>query len=210
MFLARSYIILIMKKGRRWLKKHVKLILAAWIFLMVAVAGIVTFSELNKPSAGTIQAVKPALAITKTASGLISRQGTYISFSYPASYSSGSPSSPGGTMVESFSLANRSSIPLSDINISILTLPSGLLADDGSYHFRLLNPSTYQPVTWDISGNSVPIMSDVSGGYGKVAFLVHGKLVAEVSASSGSSINASQLDNDLATVLTSLKWLRNG
>lgn len=198
-----------MDKVRQYLKRHARWVVAGGILLVIIGAGLAVYGSLSSPVNGSVNSPAPATKST-TAPTLAHAQGSYASFSYPSTYSKAAASPPAGTMVEAFALANRGAVPPADIDVSILQLPSGQLADDGSYHYRQVDPSKYRPETWTIAGASVPIMDDTSGGYAKVAFLVHGQLVAEISVSCTSSADSTTLDNDLKIVITNFKWLKNG
>lgn len=94
-----------------------------------------------------------------------------------------------------------------NLTIQIRQLPSGNLADDGSYAFRQANSLKYvkEPVR-QIGQNSVIIFSDPSVSFAKSAFMAHGGLEANVSLSGGRMYDAASMQAELDTLLASWHW----
>ncbi|MGC1176675.1 MAG: hypothetical protein WA843_01275 [Candidatus Saccharimonadales bacterium] len=182
---------------------RVLLTLAVLSCLIVGVA--IVLRGLATPSRGVIQAAAPAPASTATTS-LQTLRGKTASFQYPSVLEQRKADALSGRDVEKFALV-RPQLPAWDLAIQIRQLPSGVLADDGSYNFRKHYPDKYHETKMVINGQAVPIMADQSGGFAEVAYLTRQGLVAEISLSSDGTSDTTQLDQTLTTVLQTWHWM---
>lgn len=198
-----------MRGASQLVRKYAKIWLPLVVLGLIG-GGIGIYKAINGSATGTLSQTTLKPAATAAPSAPVSVSGNYVSFSRPADYTPIAGDKLSDALFENFAYANRKLLPAADLYVSVVPLPSGNLADDSSYHFRQLNPDKYQPEAWDVGGVQVPLMDQTGGGFYKVAYVAHGSLAAEVALSCGSSANDSTLNNDLKTVLTSLKWLRNG
>lgn len=171
----------------------------------LAAAGILIARAANSPSEGVIKAAK-APASQQSSGSPVTARGKTVSFQYPDVLHQTKADALSAGDVEKFSFVNPA-IPPWDLDIQIRRLPSGQLADDGSYNLRLHHPEQYTEQELTINGTPVPIMSDQTAGFGKVAFLTHGGLVAEVALTSTDTADNNQLQAALMKVLQTWHWL---
>jgi len=188
---------------------RLKMVVPAVALALIILATMLVLHSASAPVNGNIRVNQPE-GPAEVAAILVATHGSYVSFEQSSDYIAMPGEKPSDAILENFSFSNHKLIPSANLYISVLPLPSGSLADEGAYQFRLKSPAKYQPETWMINGSPVTLMDDTGGGYYKVAFVTHQSLVAEVAISSAGSSNEVTLDNDLKTVLTNLKWLKNG
>jgi len=184
------------------LMKTKSLLLFTLITLLVGI-GVVVVSNANRPSVGTIE--PQSVPVKSPATKLLSARGKTANFQYPDTLHQTKADSLSSGDIEKFSFVNPS-IPPWNLAVQIRKLPSGLLTDDGSYNLRRVHPEQYHEQKQMVNNQSIIIMTDQSGGYAKVAFLVHSGLVAEISLSCGSSADLASLDTALATVINTWHW----
>lgn len=132
--------------------------------------------------------------------------GKTISFSYPSTLHLAKADALSSGDVEKFALVSTQEPPW-NISIQIRKLPSGQLTDDGSYNLRKTHPELYKEQQLTLGQQKVVIMSEQNAGYAKVAFLVHGGLVAEIAISNSSSLNNTMLDQAVNSLISSWQWL---
>lgn len=178
-------------------KKTIGLVLAA-VALIVAVGLGVSLSGSSQGSITNPPAPKAPAAITQ-----VKASGKYISFSYPSDFGASPTQKASGAELETFAYIKRPS-PFYFLNITVSNLPSGNLADDGSYNSRLVQPERYSATTTLIKGQAVKVFSDTSSAYAKAAWLVHDNKDVSVALSTDSADDG--LDQILKNVLASVAW----
>ena len=173
----------------------------------LVVATVVIARAADSPSEGVIKTRQVASAAPRQGPGALMKiHGKTVSFQYPHTlYRTKADVLTAGD-VEKFSFVNPT-VPPWDLDIQIRTLPSGQLADDGSYNLRLHHPEQYVEQKLTINGALVSIMSDQTASFSKVAFLTHNGLVAEIALTSTDTANTDQLQSALLTVIQTWHWL---
>lgn len=185
------------------LKLRTKVIFGGFAVIIIALVFLI--KALNGPATGTItntpEAVVPSVS-TLTATGKT------FSFEYLSSFHQIKNDVLGPLDVEKLSLTNPQTNPW-HLDITIRKLPSGNLSDDGSYNLRKLNSQTYSEQTVTYRDNTFYIMTDGTGGYSKVAFLLNKAkgLDANISMTSASVSDTSKIDQAYTQVLSTWKWL---
>lgn len=132
-------------------------------------------------------------------------QGSYAGFDYPRGLNrvADNPLVPPVLAMYNFQHRDVESWQLA---IAILSIPSGNLGDNNAYQFRKTKPDTYRLSYLTIRGQQVPVMSDLSAGFSKVAFLVHGPYQASISLHGADAEGVGPLDSTFMMVLNSWQW----
>jgi hypothetical protein len=182
-------------------KKYV--LLGGGILFLLAI--VMIGHSLSSPAEGSIKDSAPVSSAPAKAPGQVRTDGKYISFVHRDDIKQVPADQPGGNELEVFNLV-RKPWPYWYLNIGISRLPSGNIADDGSYNMRALNPGRYKLEHWSLNSTNVAVFSDLSGGYSKAAFVSHGDKLLTAAISSDDAAKVDQLDAALKQVLTSVEW----
>jgi len=185
--------------------KNKYLLIALFVLLFFGVIGAF-MKYLSKPAVGIVSHSQFDPSAETANPKYLTRTGKYIAFSYPGNFKAAPQPQPSGTELETFSLARQPS-PFWFLNITVSSLPSGNLNDDGSYNMRILNSARYKKSSLSINGVSVTSFFDATNGYAKTAFISHDGKDVSVSLQSNDTPNSDQLDQVFENVISSLKWL---
>jgi hypothetical protein len=196
-----------MRFGSRAKRLKIKRLLLAAVIILVVGLLIIIFKSLDKPAQGVINnQVLPSSESKPVQVTPVAATGKYVSFKYPSSFSVTPSTKAEGNELETFAYVKQPS-PFWFLNITVSSLPSGNLSDDGSYNMRSLDAARYKKGQLQINGTLVTTFYDGSDGYAKTAFIAHGGKLFSLSLHSNDTPNADKLDNVFADVLKSLKWL---
>jgi hypothetical protein len=188
-------------------RKRLLKILATLVLLGgLAAAAILVAHAANSPSEGVIKAAPPMPASRQSSGSPVTVRGKTASFQYPGVMRQTKADALTSGDVEKFAFVNPD-MPPWNLSIQVRKLPSGQLADDGSYNFRHVHPEQYTEQKLTANGAPASIMSDRTAGFGKVAFLVHGGLAAEIALTSTDTADTAQLQAALMTVTQTWHWL---
>lgn len=173
--------------------------------VLVLIITILSFGNnyFNSPSTGQIitsDAVKEVSPTTLTVEGIT------FSFSYPSTFQPSQTRPLTNGDVEKFTFVSPSLSPW-NLSIQIRELAGGQISNDGSYNLRKTNPDTYTEEIVTLNSNKAYIMTSNTGGYNKVAFIVHDNIDANISLQSGSSADSEKMDAVLNQIISSWKWL---
>jgi len=186
-------------------RRLLKTLLIIVPLVSLIVAGVLVAKAANSPSEGVVQASK-SLPAKQDSESVLTVRGKTASFQYLSVLHQTKADALSAGDVEKFSFVNPA-VPPWDLDIQVRKLPSGQLADDGSYNLRLHHPEQYTEQKTTINGALIPIMSDKTAGFGKVAFLTHGGLVAEIAMTSSGTSQTDQIQASLLKVLQTWHWL---
>jgi hypothetical protein len=182
--------------------RRIQLVISALVILAIGF-GLVQLSSTGSEGQPTVVDTTSAGA---PAPELVSQTGTYIGFSYPSSFSKIPAEQLGGNQLEAFSYLKRPS-PFWHLNIEINRLPSGNLADDGSYNARKRETAIYDHSFWLVNGNQVDVFSDKTAPYAKAAFMAQNHLMLSAALTADSADNS--LDPILLNTLKSVYWIKD-
>ena len=174
--------------------------------LGLAAAGLMIAHVANSPSEGVIKAAAVPQAPKRTAPTFTPVRGKTAGFEVSNLLHQAKADALSAGDVEKFSFVNPA-VPPWNLDIQVRKLPSGLLTDDASYNLRLHHPEQYIEQKLTINSAPASIMSDKTAGFGKVGFLTHGGLVAEIALTSTSTSDNNQLQATLMKVLQTWQWL---
>lgn len=175
------------------------LIVLVLIFMIVAFGN----SYFNSPSIGQIFTSNTVREISPT---LLTVEGKTFSFSYPSSFQPGQTRPLTKGDVEKFTFVSPSLSPW-NLSIQIRELSDGLITSDGSYNLRKTNPDTYTEQIITLNSNKAYIMTSNTGGYSKIAFVIHNNIDANIILTSSSSADSEKMDAVLIQIISSWKWL---
>jgi hypothetical protein len=187
-----------------WIKIHTKKSALIFLVFLCAAACLLFFKTLSGPAEGIIDnranlTPNPAPQTPKD----IPVRGKYVNFTYLDSFRALPVSKPSSSQLESFDYVTKHS-PFWELVVGVSSLPSGNLNDDGSYNMRSSAGVRYKLEHWDIKGVLVPVFSDTTENYSKVAFLAHsGKLLSLALSGSGDKVS---MQAEQMRVLNSLEW----
>ncbi len=180
-----------------------KLGIALVIILLFIVGGIGINRSMSGPSSGDVSASKPIDSVSiKT----LSVEGKTFSFQYPDVFVPTPENSLSANDIEKMSFVYRKESPW-NLDISIRSMPSGNLIDDSSYAIRVADKEKYSDQVSTYAGGEIHIVTDISGGYNKVAFIPQARMIAYVSLRSLSGADNISLNKALNQILTTWKWL---
>lgn len=191
---------------RKWV---VRLIILACL-LCVVVGAFLFYRYLSSPSQSNIttpNALVNSLSNTSTFNNTpVAVHNTYFSFTYPAAMHP-YPLQPLTTpQIADYSYGYRD-IESWQLAISGQTLSEPTLSNDSAYTYRAQHPEQYQPSNTTINGQPVVIMTDsTASGFSKVAFLLHGSVVVNVSLYGNDTSGTDILNSVFMQVLNSLTW----
>jgi hypothetical protein len=189
-------------RNRKIKARHIGLAVS---ILVIAVAAFLVYRLSSTGAQGQVS--PPEITPPPTpAVHLESDKGTYIGFSYPDSFSKIPTEKLSGNQLEAFAYLKKPS-PFWYLNIAISRLPSGNLADDGSYNARQKDPAKYEHLYWRVNGNQVDVFSDKTAAYAKAAFVAQNHLMLSIALTADSSDNS--LDPTLLNTLQSVYWLKD-
>ena len=177
------------------------------IIVVATIAVRVFISRLDQPVSGVITTgpspIKTGYSVDLTPK---KQTGKYITFDYPSGLTPDKPSPVTAPDLESFIYSARDTTSwLLAVDVSMPR--GGLLSEDSGYALRKNNPGTYQSSSVTINHLPVIIMSDKTLSFGKVAYLMHGPLLASVVLKGDDAGGTQPLTTSLMMVLNSLKWL---
>lgn len=177
----------------------------AFILILVILVILVVWHSLSGPAVGSVDnssnlqmASAPAAS-----SALITFHGTSLSFSYPASYQKRVTQPQSGPILENYDFTSGG-YPAADLAVAVYSLSSDNLQDSPAYLLRKEKPAQYSLETWQAGKQSVPVYSDSSVGYSKVAFMVHSGKLATIALSGGSDPTADETQQK--AVINSVRW----
>jgi hypothetical protein len=186
-----------------FLRKRTKLFILSGVFVCIIGSIVGLTYNLNQPANGIV--TSPAQAAAKKKSTFNTVTGKAVSFQYPTTIQSQKPENLSVGDVEKF-MFGQVSRRAWQLAIQIKRIPSGLLADESGYNYRLQNPGQFEEQISEINGMTVRTMVDKTKTGDKVAFLTHQGLVATVALSGAESVDA---DSEAAwgVLLNSWQWL---
>jgi hypothetical protein len=177
--------------------KKPKLLIPILIIGLLIVATILAVKNLNAPAEGTINQTPPLSAEKQDPyANPANYAGKYVSFTYPAHYKK-VPTQVTGNYLE---VVGFYATDQSGKQISVGVLKEGINEDSG-VKLRRQQSNKYREQPRTQSG--VVIFKSTASGNESTAYIPHGDKVATVSLTSPPGWN---LDSDLQTVLSSLKW----
>lgn len=179
----------------------------AILILAAAIVGRIVISQLNQPVSGVITTgpspVKTGYSIDLTPK---KQTGKYVTFDYPSGLTPHKPGPVTAPDLETFTYSARDTTSwLLAVDVSMPR--GGLLSEDSGYALRKNNPATYQASSITINKQPVIIMSDKTLSFSKVAYVMHGPLLATVALKGDDASGTQPLSTSLTMVLSSLKWL---
>lgn len=181
------------------------------IVLVVAVAIIVIIIAdhfMNTPSNGSINVGTGSLTTVSPINMTPKLVTTsYVSFDYPSGMKVAVAQQPSPPVLGNYDYSFKD-FESWQLNISIISVPHGLLSNNSAYQLRKANPETYQETHEVLGSNNVDVMTDVtSSGFSKVAFLVDGPYQATISLEGNDQSGTSSLEATFNMVLSSWHWL---
>lgn len=187
-------------------KKRVYLILILVIILIVGLV-ILLVRYINSPQQGSINNNLPPTKITKSNFDLtpINVNGHYISFNYPAAFSTQSSNNPAALESYLYKYVDQPESWLLSVTVNKLS-PANLMSDS-NYAIRKDNPSQYQLTSEAIGNKTFYIMTDKStGSFSKVAFIQNGDMSTDISLLGSDASGLYNLQATFNMVLNSFQW----
>ena len=190
------------------LKKRRLVGIVLLLAVIAIICGSVVLSRLNQPVSGTIKMsddkVQTGYSISFTPKKAV---GKYVSFSYPSGMTPKKASPVSAPEVEelAFSARDVSSWLLA---VDVSTPRGGTIDGDSGYTYRKANPGIYQASQLIVNDQVVEVMTDTTAGFSKVAYLMHGPLLATVALSGEDTAGTKPLEVALTMVLNSFRWLQ--
>ena len=189
-----------------WFKTGVKMV--GLLLIVGIVFGAVTlFRLINQPAIGSINPVPPkSKPATRFKPPMTTLRGKTITFEYPNDLHQTTPDKLSVNDIEKFSFLHAQ-LPTWNLDIQIRKLPTGNLADDGSYNLRKQYPQQYREQKLTINALPVSIMTAQTGSFDEVAFTAQGDRVAEVAlTSSQGTVGDPALHEALVNIFRNWQW----
>lgn len=190
-------------RHRQWQTAAPIVFLGVFIITVLSIRSTATF--LMSPIDGNVaaQSMESVSAIDLTPT---TATNNYATFTYPRNMITRKSQVPHYPVLASYNLTYQTLAPWS-LAISIIRVPTGNLADNNAYRFRLINPQTFVRTQIKLKDKTATIMTDESaGGYARVGFLVHGQYQAVISLTGEDRSNMADLQSTLNMVLGSWHW----
>jgi hypothetical protein len=182
-------------------KKKLHIVIGVIIILILIIVGIIKM--MSGPANGKVAIVKPIVGVsTKT----LTTEGKTFSFQYPSVFVPAQTDKLADNDIEKMSYVYRKEGSW-NLDISIHKLPSGDLISDSSYNLRKTNIEKYSDQVATYAGNPIHIITDISGGYNKVAFIPQSRMIAYVALNSNSAADTLNLNKVLDQILSTWKWM---
>lgn len=186
-----------------------KLIYLSTAVVILMLVGIVLGSVryFSTPAAGVLlptqmPEAKPAVTAQPQ---LIKVTGKKVSFSYQDSFKPVATNKLTVGEIEKFTYS-KLSLPNANLSITVRSLPSEQLADEGTYKLRQSQPEAYTQSTVTTGSTTFTVMSAKNNGFQKVAYVVHNGQVVIISLSSSTDPSDKTLNDALQATLDSWQW----
>lgn len=190
-------------------KRIVRLVVLFCVVCLVS-SGYVFTHYLTSPSQSKIttpNAPVSSLSSTSTFNNTpVSVHNTYFSFTYPAAMHPYATQPLKNPQIANYSYGYRD-IESWQLAISGQMYSDPSLSSDSAYNYRSQHPEQYKLTNTSINGQSVTIMTDMKdAGFSKVAFLLHGSAIVNVSLYGNDTSGTEILNSVFMQVLNSLQW----
>lgn len=194
---------------RKWVVRlAVVMVFAAVLFLC-----LMFYRYVSAPSQSQITTPNSSLSSLSNTSTFnntpVIVQNSYFSFSYPTALKPYKQQPVNGPMIANYSYGYRD-IESWELTITAQMIPQPSLTNDSAYNFRSQHPDQYQLVNETINSQPVAVMTDTqASGFSKVAFLLHGNYVINVSLYGNDTSGTGILSSVFSQVVQSLQWNTN-
>jgi len=191
-------------------KKRVIYIVIGVVLLAGSFAVNRVVTAINQPTKGVITSTSKVSETQNTDNvdmTPVVQSSKYASFNYPEALTKEAQQSFNLPFVAVYNYTKHD-VSSWELAISIMNVSSGSLNDNGSYHYRKVNPDKYIESNKTINDKNVVIMTDqTASGFAKVAFLVNGQYQATISLTGDHLGSSSSLDETFNMVISSWRWL---
>jgi hypothetical protein len=185
------------------MKNHRRLFITVTLLFILVVAAVVVVKFLAGSNEGTISGVKKAATTEEQPLTYIPVNGAYATFTYASDYTQQKKEQSQLPVLDRFNFVSQKT-GQGEIAIQITNLINGKLSDDGTYNLREVTTERFVKETRKISGKSVIIFTDKTGGaFSKVAYLQKGSTDASI-ALTGS--NPDVLQPEFERLIASWQW----
>lgn len=190
--------------------KHKVLITILVSLVVVVIAVVIVYGQLNKPTSVSLNSdtksssQEPTYNIDLTP---VHKSDAYVSFDYPRGMTLKSTALVSANSLDDYVFTAKDTYSW-NLGIDISTIPEGQLSQSASYSYRHENPSEYSQQDETENGRPVVIMSDnnFGSGFSKVAYLLNGSQLATVSLLGDDPKGSAPLQTTLNMVLDSWHW----
>jgi hypothetical protein len=133
----------------------------------------------------------------------------FFTFSYPTALSPQTQQPLSGSEIAAYSYTYRD-VESWQLTVVALEPSAPILGNDSAYSYRIQHPDQYQLSNETINGQLVKVITDTqAGGFSKVAFLIHGSEIANISLLGDDPMGTGLLNKTFSQVIDSWAWNKN-